>query len=181
MDRECFKELLLKAKSEALAFARKLVFNRISDNVRYVVEFNDQYNVATKCPTIESVVNMLWHDGQMPIWIDIYVYDVKCRVTTVWLLASERTVTEYSDTYYADRGTGPFGVKSPHIPPPIGLLPTGTTYRFFLGNSWLQWQLNCLLFRWWALWRGCDAFHMKQYKENRWKRPKARKVKYVIA
>lgn len=32
-----------------------------------------------------------------------------------------------------------------------------------------------------ALWMGCDAFHMKLYKENRWKRPKIREVRYVTA
>ena len=181
MERDCFKRLLLKATCEALAFARQHVFNRVADDVRYAVEINDKCNVAIMCPSAESAVSILWHEGRIPIWIDVYVHDVKHHVTTVWLLASERNVLKYSDTYYADRGTGPFGVKSPHIPSPMGLLPKGTTHRFFLGNSWFQWQLNCLLFRWWALWMGCDAFHMKLYKENRWKRPKIREVRYVTA
>ena len=179
MDRDYFKELLQNATNEALAFARKLVFNRIADTVSYVVEFNDKYNCAIKCPTIELVVDRLWQDGRIPIWIDISVHDVEHRITTVWLLASERQVTEYSSTYYANRGTGPFGVKSPDIPLPIGLLPKGTVHRFFIGNSWLCWQLNCLIFRWWAFWSGCDAFNMKYYRENRWKKPKGRSVKYV--
>lgn len=179
MDRDSFKKLLLDSTNAALAFARKFVFNLVADNVGYVVEFNDNVNVAMKCPTLEAAVDRLWHDGRIPVWIDINVHDVERRITTVWLLASERHVTEFSDTFYACRGTGPFCVKSPVIPPPVSWLPIGTTHRFFLGNSWLCWQLNCLIFRWWAFWGGCDAATMRFYRENRWKKPKARKVEYV--
>jgi hypothetical protein len=58
MDRDCFKKLLLDSTNAALAFARKFVFNRVDDNVGYVVEFNDNVNVAMKCPTLESAEHL---------------------------------------------------------------------------------------------------------------------------
>ena len=179
MDRIYFKDLLLKATGEAVSFARKLLFNRVFDDVNYIVAFNDVHSVAVNCPNAESVVNLLWHDGHVPIWIDIYVYEVKHHVTTVGLHVSEHHVTEYADTYYADRGSGPFGVKSPVIPPPISWLTDGQAHRFFIGYTWFQWQLNCLIFRWWVFWKGSNAFNMRFYKENRWKRPKRLEVRYV--
>lgn len=160
MDRDCFKALLRKATGEALEFARRFVFNRIADNVRYDIAFRDECEEAMRYMGVDAVVDVLWQDKRIPRWIDVKVKGIEHGTTIISLRVSDEYVACYDETLYAECGTGPFGVKGPIIPWPMGVVFEKRHHRFFLGDGWTQKSLNRILFLWWAIWDRCDKLKL---------------------
>ena len=64
----------------------------------------------------DTVVETLLRKGKVPVWIDISVTMVQRRKTVLTLLCAGRYSDNTKELYYYQRGTGPFGVKSPNLP-----------------------------------------------------------------
>jgi hypothetical protein len=86
--------------------------NREADELIYP---EDNWRVLFPLTSTE-VADLLVRDGRVPQWIDVSVEGISTTSTFVQLLCCGR----YHDTderlYYYDRGTQPFGIKSPSLP-----------------------------------------------------------------
>lgn len=63
-----------------------------------------------------EVVDLLYRNNKIPIWIDISVLKSSRKSTTFNLLCSGKYSSDKNDYYYNQNGSGPFGVKSPNLP-----------------------------------------------------------------
>lgn len=64
----------------------------------------------------KDVVDLLCREERVPQWIDISVSSVNRRTTFIHLLCCGRFHSEDERLYYFERGTQPFGIKSPNFP-----------------------------------------------------------------
>lgn len=160
------KKLLEFSTNEALKFARRLVFNHIPRKVLYDIAIKNGVRMLASGVNIESAVEILWRNGSVPRWADIQVKCIQDGATIVSLMISDEYVANFEETLYSERGTGPFGVKSPDVPWPICLLSEKKMYRFVIGKGCWQRFVNNLLFRWWSLLGCCDRASMRFYKDN---------------
>jgi hypothetical protein len=132
MTRDVFIEFLSKASMSSLAFARRYVENDLPDTLRYHVVLNQSYD--GKAETAErvypeddgreyaslaaaAVADVLLRDGRCPEWIDVAVEAQADDHTRMRLLCCGRYTEDDSRMYYTRQGTGPFGIKSPNLPP----------------------------------------------------------------
>ena len=67
--------------------------------------------------TEREVVALLCRDETCPEWIDLRVEVVGAGVTIFRLTCCGRYTADPGRMYYSSRGLGPFGVKSPVLPP----------------------------------------------------------------
>jgi hypothetical protein len=132
MTRLEFLELLRTATASSVAGARRLVENELPELVRYHVLLNQSFDGHADsedrvfpedegreflCLSEEEVADVLLRDGQCPAWIDIFVEAQSKNDTRVCLLSCGRFTEDKGRMYYSARGMGPFGVKSPALPP----------------------------------------------------------------
>lgn len=132
MDKLGFVIQLKHATHAAINFARQHITNETSDVVTYCVylgydgpetedlkEFRlfpeDKGKYFHRITAIE-VVNLLWREDQVPVWIDIAVVASRKQETTMSLWCAGRYSGDEEKYYYRKRGTGPFGIKSPNLP-----------------------------------------------------------------
>jgi len=66
--------------------------------------------------TDNEVVDLLYRNNKIPIWIDINVLKSSRKSTTFNLLCSGKYSDDKNDYYYNQNGSRPFGVKSPKFP-----------------------------------------------------------------
>ena len=128
-----FHTLLVAASFLSLRFARGYVNHNLPiDAFRYRVDLNQSREAHAAADelrfpsddgrTVESlteweVVSLLCRDGTCPEWIDIFPEAVGQGVTVFRLWCCGRYTGDVSKMYYSRRGLGPFGVKSPVLPP----------------------------------------------------------------
>jgi hypothetical protein len=129
-----FAALFCKASDAAIDFAKRYVTDTLPAERRFFLNINEAYERLKPTesthpelamepreflgPKLEDdIVDRLWIDGAVPVWIDISVYRTDHDFTYLDLLACNRFSSESSDYYYEDRNMGPFGVKSPSLPP----------------------------------------------------------------
>lgn len=107
MEKEIFAEQLRKAANTTIEFAKTLCWNTFSENCVYIIEPSDREysdhlnnneldvlklwnkNKNTQL-SFESTVNLLWHDNQVPLWINIGIYRSLSNKTIIELLCSRR-------------------------------------------------------------------------------------------
>ena len=65
----------------------------------------------------ETVVALLHRDGRCPEWIDVSVEAIGTGFTLLRLLCCGRYTDDRKKMHYDDQGLGPFGIKSPVLPP----------------------------------------------------------------
>jgi hypothetical protein len=65
----------------------------------------------------QEVVELLWRDALVPVWINILVTAADSEHTFFELSCCGRFASEDSLLYYTKLGQGPFSVKSPALPP----------------------------------------------------------------
>jgi hypothetical protein len=65
----------------------------------------------------QGVVDLLWRDGKVPEWIDLFVSGIEDGRTCFALRCCGRFTARDDLLYYHWNGTAPFGLKSPPIPP----------------------------------------------------------------
>lgn len=126
-----FHARLLGATFAAMKFCQQLAKTPLSLEVCYGVALNQSHDANRKAVesiypednwrvlfplTSAEVAELLVRDGRVPQWIDVSVEGISATSTFVQLLCCGR----YDDTedrlYYFDRGTQPFGIKSPSLP-----------------------------------------------------------------
>lgn len=64
----------------------------------------------------QEVLQLLWRQGKIPVWIDINIIKVTDKITTLQLLCAGRYTANDKKLYYHQRRQGPFGIKSPDLP-----------------------------------------------------------------
>ncbi len=124
--------LLRKATAASVGFARRYVENDLPAAVRFHILLNQSAEREAEpgfriyledndreysCLTEEEVGGILFRDGRCPQWIDVSVQSHSTAETRVELLCCGRYIEDLHRTCYADRGMGPFGIKSPTLPP----------------------------------------------------------------
>jgi hypothetical protein len=131
MTREEFMNLLITASVSAVNFASRYVENDLALELRYRVLLNQSCDQHAKADervyplddgleypslTAEDVTKVLWRDGWCPEWIDVAVEAQAVDHTQVCLRCCGRYTSDERRMYYAQQGTGPFGIKSPDMP-----------------------------------------------------------------
>ncbi len=64
-----------------------------------------------------EVVKLLCRNEKVPVWIDISVESFYKDQTIFRLHCAGRYSNDENEFYYSKNGTGPFGIKSPTLPP----------------------------------------------------------------
>jgi hypothetical protein len=141
MTRTEFIDLLEKASACSVQFARRYIENRLPDAHRYHVILNQSFDGnATAEERVypeddgreqasisqDEVADLLLREHRCPEWIDVSVEAEGADYTLLQLLCCGRYSENLKQMYYADRGMGPFGIKSPTLPP--GYID-GTTFK----------------------------------------------------
>lgn len=67
--------------------------------------------------TAAAVADVLMRDGRCPEWIDVGVEAQADDYARMRLLCCGRYTEDDSRMCYTRQGTGPFGIKSPNLPP----------------------------------------------------------------
>jgi len=136
MERTIFTALLNKASVVGRDFASRFINNSLPSSFRYFVflgesfdghpletgeqvfpEDLDQYGIRIGPLNSFEVVDLLWRDSFVPVWIDVSVVDVDFEHTYFELGCCGRYVCADLRLKYFDSGQGPFGIKSPQCPP----------------------------------------------------------------
>jgi hypothetical protein len=64
----------------------------------------------------KEVVELLFRNGKVPVWIDVAVLNAEKNHTVLRLLCAGRYSENKEEYYYNSGGTGPFGIKGPNLP-----------------------------------------------------------------
>ena len=132
MDTEDCLTYLTSASYHSVKFTENYVKNKLFYNFKFNIklnqscddhadEENDLYpednNKELHHLELREVPNILCRNGKVPEWIDVSVIAVGKDYTLIELLCSGRFTKEREKMCYSKRGQGPFGIKSPILPP----------------------------------------------------------------
>jgi hypothetical protein len=132
MTKDEFHKLLERASLAAIDFARQYVADELPKNLRFHLLLNQSCDDESTTDdrvypedkgkdiiedTQESVIKHLLRDGKCPQWIDVSVEATGNDFTLIELICCGRYTSDPAKMYYHDRGMGPFGIKSPVLPP----------------------------------------------------------------
>jgi hypothetical protein len=134
MKKEDFAALFRKASDLAIDGAKRYVTDVLPPERKFFLNINAPYEHLKPTESThaelamdsreywgpklaDEIVDRIWIDGAVPVWIDISVYRTVSDFTYLDLEACNRFSREPLDYYYEDRNMGPFGVKSPVFPP----------------------------------------------------------------
>jgi hypothetical protein len=155
MQEEEFKQLLFSATDQAKQFALEYVRNELPAENVYNIQLSlshddpsltqfdlypDDNGTVIELADADAVVETLLRKGKVPVWIDISVTAIQKRKTVLTLLCAGRYSDAMKEFYYHERGTGPFGVKSPYLP-----VDYKEGKKFWLPNT-KKWSLERLFF-----------------------------------
>ena len=116
----------------ALKFAESYVKNKLTTDFKYNVILNasnddpelTQFDIYKEDDGIiklnltdNEVVELLYRKNKVPVWININVLKSSRKSTTFNLLCAGRYSDNKDEFYYNVNGSGPFGIKSPNLPP----------------------------------------------------------------
>ena len=134
MEKDTFSLLLEKASTFSRIAGMNYVTDSLPEDFRYCLNINSAYENLKETEftypekalglreywgpkTKEEIIEYLWVDGKVPVWIDVSVYRTDSEHTYIDLEACNR-FSENEELYdYKDRNLGPFGIKSPVFPP----------------------------------------------------------------
>lgn len=135
MTQDEFTALLMRCTVDCVAFCRGYVIDVLPDAVLYTVRLNQSCDVHplhddevvfpedSSVPpgllcgrSAQQTADLLWREGRIPEWVDMSVVDASSEHTHVGLLCCGRFTANAQRWYYAHRGNGPFGIKSPVLP-----------------------------------------------------------------
>lgn len=142
ISRKCFENNLILATQLSLEFARTLVVNELPDKIKYLVIlggsydgnslekgeqiFPNDYGTRRKCFLSSSeVTELLWRDGKVPEWINIYVDSENGEYSYIKLECCGRYSSDTRHIYHAHEGKAPFHVLGPPLPPEHDLKRAG--------------------------------------------------------
>ena len=135
MTKEAFSDLFDRVSTDTREFATTHVHNTLPKSFRYFVLLNQSFDGNPLTPdervfpddaitfgerigpiAASRVVDLLWRDGLLPEWVDIWPVQADTEHTYFELTCCGRFTADDSRLYYADMGRGPFGSKSPPLP-----------------------------------------------------------------
>lgn len=131
MNKPDFLFLLLGASYASFKFAKDFVTNDLKPEFKYDLELNiSQDNLESKQFDFypedndkkyfnlidKEVVEILCRNDKIPVWIEIAVVKSDTKTTTLKLMCAGRYSDDINEFYYRNRGSGPFGIKSPNFP-----------------------------------------------------------------
>ncbi len=110
MHKAIFKQHLDRATTMLVDFAKTLCYNDIADNYKYritpnlrTVDKDDKHLTETEISvlniwnkhensilTADQIVELFHHDNQVPVWVDITIYEARKDLTIIDLLCSRR-------------------------------------------------------------------------------------------
>jgi hypothetical protein len=124
MDKETFKNNFRLMLNQLDDLTRQLCFNELATNYKFILEPSDRktsdHLTATENDylkiwnrlenqqlSFDKVVDLFYKNGNTPKWADCSIYYSTRDVTVVKIFFS-RQFRDEKETYYLDRGTGPF-------------------------------------------------------------------------
>jgi len=134
-----FATLLDTSTANAIAFARSMVLDELPDAFTYRVFPNQSCDEHLEPDEViyandslddihdyllmgrDDCLGFLYRDGRIPEWIDISVGAVDYDFTYIFLRCCGRFTANDDRLYYKRFDRGPFGIKSPSIPPHVAL------------------------------------------------------------
>lgn len=146
-----FATLLDASTADAIAFARSMVLDQLPDSFAYRVFPNQSCDGHLEPDEVvypddslddlhdyiemgrDDCIRYLYRDGRVPEWIDISVGAVDYDFTYIYLRCCGRFTANDERLYYKRFDRGPFGIKSPAIPPQFELGDRDTT--FWIGDA----------------------------------------------
>ena len=135
MDKSEFAKLFHESSLACVAFARTYVMDHLPESTIYRLFPNASYDGnplrQDECVFPEDglpddefhtmdadhVIDFLWRDGMVPEWVDLYVVSATPQHTVVEVLCCGRFTANRDLLYYNCAHRGPFGIKSPPLPP----------------------------------------------------------------
>ena len=127
-----FRKNLLDSGIEARDFARTMVLNPLPDKIVYEiingvmnedmleegeVLIPDAVFNGSERFELDQVVENLWRDGLVPVWINVSVKNCDESVTVLVLECGGRFSSWHQHMYHVHEGRAPFHVLSPPLPP----------------------------------------------------------------
>ena len=115
----------------ALKFAERYVKDKLITDFKYNVIFTPSHHtiypdhfdfypedegIIKLNLTENEVIDLLYRNNKIPVWIDINVLKSSKKSTTFNLLCAGRYSDNKEEFYYKDDGSAPFGIKSPQLP-----------------------------------------------------------------
>ena len=136
MDKASLASQLVRATQLAVEFARKYCRQELLAPATYLVMPNQSYD-GNRWPdelvypeeqsgrrgpfgpwSQADVTSWMWRDGNVPVWVDISVFNETPEAVVVRLLCAGRWSATSARLYYElDGQRSPFGIKSPSLPP----------------------------------------------------------------
>ena len=131
MTKEEFLILIKGASFASFKFAQQYLKNNLVPKFRYDVFLNISHDDPSLTQfdiypgdnerieiglTDKEVIDLIYRNGKVPVWIDISVYKSNRKTTCFKLLWAGRYSDNKEEFYYHKGGTGPFGIKSPDLP-----------------------------------------------------------------
>ncbi len=133
LSRDGFSRNLTLAATKARDFARTLVVNDLPDAIAFrifngvmdakyleVNEFTLEDAVHDGGKLYESeadVVELLWRDGAVPVWINVSISDFESSCSIVDVKCGGRFSSDPSLLYHINEGIPPFHILGPALPP----------------------------------------------------------------
>lgn len=133
MLKERFYINLINATETVYPFTRNMVSNPLPSKFKYFVtiksalnenlnsrEFrfpHEEYLDQKSDPlTARDVIELLWYDEAIPVWINMQIEDYDEEYTHIYLNCSGRYSKFLESTYHVEEGYPPFHVQSPPLP-----------------------------------------------------------------
>ncbi len=134
MEKPLLRRQLERATEIAIEFARRYCHQRLLGPAVYRVLPNQSFDENRSPDEVvfpdeagaaldatpwsgDRVVDWLWRDGRVPVWVDISVFDERSSEVVVQLLCAGRWSANPERLHYElDGHRSPFGIKSPPLP-----------------------------------------------------------------
>ncbi len=134
MDKKDFYNNLIKATNKVYPFTKEMVLNRLPEKFRYIVKISSNFregleegeitfpevkklNQTSKPIKAEEVIDLLWMDFAIPVWINIQVENADENFTYFSLECCGRFSKLEKHYYHKQEGYIPFHSLSPPLPP----------------------------------------------------------------
>ena len=135
MNISLFKEHLDNSLKLLVDITRQHCYNNISDNFKFLIQpsrsdFHNGLNdyeknnlvrlnkFLDKHLSIEQVIDLLYHDNKVPLWINTTVYESKNDLTVIHLFCSRRLRSD-KELFHKAVKFPPFNVLVPIPPDPL--------------------------------------------------------------
>jgi len=134
MTKEEFHNNLIMATESVYSFTCEMINNKLPNKFKYIVKINSSFreglekgemtfpdekklNQTTEPINAREVIDILWMDSAIPVWINIQVDDYDENYTHLELECCGRFSKLERHIYHKYEGYQPFHALSPSIPP----------------------------------------------------------------